>query len=324
MIALSRYTTELRYLLENPDWTDERLGLADYPIFDEDYRVKLNTLIKNYFMFDEIGSETPYRFAQRLRTRMGLIMPYYNQLYLSALLDIQPFLTMRYDVKTDSTLSEILNSIRKNKQSSDGLEASKTNTENRTDETGNKVSSDNRDSDNSSNSTSHDLKTGVDGKRMGYASVDHGHSMDVSSDTPEGFIQTSTIESGTYANSASKNEFRNEKDGHDSVNDNYIHDDYNYSTGSGKDSSTGNGIEVSSKNSTGNVLGDAIKNNIFNQILDELNDSIKNQSSDTLAHYEGFNGKSMSQLVNELRGTFVNIDMMILNELEKLFISVLN
>lgn len=99
---MSQYTTQLRYILQNPQWTDERLGLSSYPIFDEDYRITLNNHIKDYFYFEEIGFETPARFCFKLRQKMNLIMPYYNKLYESELLKIEPFL----NISTENELIE--------------------------------------------------------------------------------------------------------------------------------------------------------------------------------------------------------------------------
>lgn len=42
---MSKYTTELRYLIEN----NFDIGLKTYPIFDENYREVLNTKIINHY-----------------------------------------------------------------------------------------------------------------------------------------------------------------------------------------------------------------------------------------------------------------------------------
>lgn len=99
---MSQYTTQLRYILENPMWTDERLGLGNYPIFDESYRANLNQKIKDFYYFEEIAYETPARFCFKLRQKMNLIMPYYNKLYQSELLKIEPFL----NISTENELIE--------------------------------------------------------------------------------------------------------------------------------------------------------------------------------------------------------------------------
>ena len=51
---MSRYTIELRYLIEG----NYDLGLKDYPIFDESYREQLNNKIIQHYYFREIGFET--------------------------------------------------------------------------------------------------------------------------------------------------------------------------------------------------------------------------------------------------------------------------
>lgn len=72
------------------------LGLKDYPIFDEAYRNVLNQKIINHYYFREIGLETAALFKWFLNTRMMEIMPYYNQLYESAKLEITPLTRLSY------------------------------------------------------------------------------------------------------------------------------------------------------------------------------------------------------------------------------------
>lgn len=71
-------------------------GLKDYPIFDEDYRAVLNAKILNHYLMREIGFETEGLFRHYLNTKMSEIMLYYNQLYLSERLKIDPFNNVDY------------------------------------------------------------------------------------------------------------------------------------------------------------------------------------------------------------------------------------
>lgn len=93
---MSRWTTQLRFIVnqtlddlnlkhdeENWHYVYEKLGLNDYPIFDEHYREILNNKIIRHYYTREIGAETAARFAWFLRDAMFLIMPFYNQLYES-------------------------------------------------------------------------------------------------------------------------------------------------------------------------------------------------------------------------------------------------
>lgn len=93
---MSKYSLQLRWLIEQTladaklpnieaNWhaAYDKLGLADYPIFDEAYRPTLNDkIIRHYYMY-EIGAETPGLFRLFVRDTMHLIMPYYNQMYES-------------------------------------------------------------------------------------------------------------------------------------------------------------------------------------------------------------------------------------------------
>lgn len=87
---MSRYTIELRYLIEG----NYDLGLKDYPIFDESYREQLNNKIIQHYYFREIGFETEALFKNRLNQKMNEIMPYYNQMYESSKLKINPLSTI--------------------------------------------------------------------------------------------------------------------------------------------------------------------------------------------------------------------------------------
>lgn len=93
---MSKYTTELRYVIEqeldnlnlphNPSnwkYTYEKIGLADYPLFEEGYRETLNTKIIRHYYTREIGAETIGRFKMFVQDAMYLVMPFYNQMYES-------------------------------------------------------------------------------------------------------------------------------------------------------------------------------------------------------------------------------------------------
>ncbi len=112
---MSKYTTELRYICEQFAGLEESVGYNDvnsviensrnklfnfdYPIYDEDYKSVLETKIIKHYYTHEIGSETVGLFQLRLDARMNEIMPYYNELYRSAMLEFNPL----YDVDITET-----------------------------------------------------------------------------------------------------------------------------------------------------------------------------------------------------------------------------
>lgn len=83
---MAKYTIELRTLVNqgyqvfDDTWTT----------FDPDHKKDLCQKILRHYWFYEIGSETPDRFKFNINEQLALIMPYYNQLYASELLKVEP------------------------------------------------------------------------------------------------------------------------------------------------------------------------------------------------------------------------------------------
>jgi len=74
--------------------TGGNIGLNYYPIFDEAYRDSLTGRIIDHYWNREIGLETISMFQMNMRKKMNEIMPYYNKLYLSTQLEIDPLKTV--------------------------------------------------------------------------------------------------------------------------------------------------------------------------------------------------------------------------------------
>lgn len=109
---MSKYTTQIRWLVEDsemkatdtrPDGamyhqsTYKKLGLDQFPIFNEDYRYTLCDKIINHYMFREIGLETVALFAWYMRQTMWEIMPYYNKMYEAVELVTDPLVDFKRD-----------------------------------------------------------------------------------------------------------------------------------------------------------------------------------------------------------------------------------
>lgn len=123
---MANYTTEVRTICENyagyPHFSGE-MSVADiieksrtkifdfsFPIFDEKYRSVLETKIIKHYYTREIGLETVGLWKLKLDTKMNEIMPYYNQLYSSTLLEFNPFydvdITRKHNTRSDGTRNE--------------------------------------------------------------------------------------------------------------------------------------------------------------------------------------------------------------------------
>lgn len=103
---MSNYTTQLRYICEteagyqhsvgyemvddvlNKSWN--KIFSFTFPLFDEEYREGLCKKILKHFYSREIGLETYGLWKLKLDAKMNEIMPYYNKMYESELLKIEP------------------------------------------------------------------------------------------------------------------------------------------------------------------------------------------------------------------------------------------
>lgn len=106
---MSKFTTQVRFICETSANLTESLGFndiedildkswnrifTDFPIFDENYRPALCKKILRHYYTREICCESVGRWKLFLSDKMKNIMPYYNQLYQSELLKIQPLVSV--------------------------------------------------------------------------------------------------------------------------------------------------------------------------------------------------------------------------------------
>lgn len=134
---MSKYTTEVRFICENYaglkesadyDKIDEVISKArtkvfdfNYPIFDEAYRPVLETKILLHYYTREICEETVGLWKLRLKSKMNEIMPFYNKLYESELLQFNPLYDADYykdGQRNGKENSETLNQNTRNSQNS--------------------------------------------------------------------------------------------------------------------------------------------------------------------------------------------------------------
>ncbi len=252
---MSSYTTQLRYLIES----GFDIGLKDYPIFDEDYREILNNKIINHYYFREIGLETAQLFKIFLNNRMNEIMKYYNQLYLSELIEIEPL--TRLDWQESYEWNKFQDTTRTTQDKGNLKDV------NTQEDTTNKLNN-----INSQNTTTTDSKN-------------------VRSDTPTSKLDWEELENEFYAT-----EVNISKDNTNMVDETSEDEKINYNRNEKLDRET------------------------INNIDDEF--SLTDEES-YLKRYTGNNAiRTDSQMLMEFRETFLNIDLMIINELEDLFIQL--
>lgn len=123
---MSKYTTQLRYICEEKAGLLESTG--DYnkviaesykkiihpetALFDPEYEAVLFPKIIRHYYFDEIAHETVAHFIFKLNLKLDEILPFYNQLYKSALIEFDPLADVDYTVKGNKEDNNTFDSTR--------------------------------------------------------------------------------------------------------------------------------------------------------------------------------------------------------------------
>lgn len=299
------FTTQLRSILESKSGLGESQGYNDvdfiinearpkifnfsYPIFDVEYKVILEKKILEHFYTQEIAFETAGLWQLKLRTKMREIMPYYNQLYNSQLLEFNPF----YDVdlnrshKRTGEESKTENNI--NITTSENEEVSKNTSV--VNETGSIDSTNNSETDTSNNSNNTNSETGENSTAM--------------SDTPQG--QLANVYDLSYLTEFTLN--KNNRSGSSETND--VGNQKINGTNNTDSRSDSNNITDFNKNSNSNVESNT-DNSTKIDSLEDYFENVKGKQGST----------SYSELLLKFRETFVNIDMLIIEDLRELFHSM--
>ena len=278
---LSKYTTEVRFICEQYANLSESQGYSNveeiiqkalpkifdfsFPIFDENYRNVLCTKIIKHYYTREIGCETVGLWKLWLNVKMNEVMPYYNQLYKSELLEFNPLYTKNV---TNSHKNEYGSNAEENESIND------TTTETRKTEVNGNTSSTNT--------------TETTGSGTSDSSVTE---WDLFNDTPQGSVVN--ISDNTYLTNATKN--TNETTGNSSTKNN--------------SSGSGSVTNAETNNTSGNTTYGHIRGN-SNQLK-----STEEYTEEVL----GYDGISASDLLSKFRETFLNIDMLIIEECSDLF-----
>lgn len=298
VITLSRYTTEVRYICETSAGLDESVGYSNieqvlknclpkvfdfqFPIFDESYRSVIETKILRHYYTREIGFETVGLWKLKLNTKLNEIMPYYNKLYKSELIEFNPL----YDVELTK------------ERKVEGFGAKNTkNLENRDENSKTESTQDNNANIIENGNDRYTETNTADGTQNQNTNVNETN---MYSDTPQGTI--TDLQSGKYLTNATVKGTTN--------------------TSAGASHDTSNKTNETTKNNTTETNG-SVENNSKNEYssrVDGASDTTLSNTEDYLEKVIGSNGgESFSKRLTEYRATFINIDMMIVNELEDLF-----
>lgn len=324
---MAKYTIELRSLINR----NYHFALDDYPIFDECHRKELNQKILEHYYFREIGAETPDRFNFYLRRKMNEIMPYYNQLYISEMIKFDP---MASDYFSEQKEHKRAFDEQEGKQSSGVIDVNNKSVYSKNeDAVGNQVVTDNL----------KEVVNGVGSKKATtdrdiHATKDTNYNehenttrnvTSVFCDDPQTQLGN-TIGEGeniTNAKYATTETFENSKGTRDTTgNKNTVEDtadDTVYNENTTDDNVTTRNETANTDTKTNNKADGetALKAQSRNNSL-ELGNKQQKESNKENAETKGRRMFSPADLLMKYRKTFLNIDMMIVEELSSLFMGV--
>ena len=304
---MSSYTTQLRYICESLTGHSESVGYNDtrevitaaiplvfdfdFPIFDENHRNTLCSKIIAHYYNDEIAYETVGLFKFNLRTKMNEIMPYYNTLYTFAEKAFKKNImntknltkTVEAHTETEDTGSAKTDTIVNSS-------ALSTTTNNLATEKYTKNGSEQNNTKNGSDKT---------------VSSTQVNDITHTSDTPMGALTDLTT--GKYMTSGTVN--KGTTKGENTVT----------SSETGKITKTEIGGETTTNTGTVTV-DDTDESNTTTKNTDSNSGKIDTNTEETVTGYDGT--RIPAELFGAFREKLVDIDLLIINELQELFISI--
>lgn len=272
-------------------------GLNIYPIFDEAYRDVLNRKIIARFWNREIGHESDEMFRFRMQTVMAEEMLYFNKLYLSEQIKFDPMKTIGITNVVDMTIDNTATNHTTGERDVIGKETGK-NTGTSTLDTESHVDDGETTASNSTGST--------EGSSLANTSKDAG-SRAVSSIMP----QTHLSGNGDYADSANDQNSNEQTTASSNT---------NADTTENRTGSTDKIVDSTGKE-TGATTNDTLLDTTNNETTASDSADESNSTTHRSSTSDGFQALP-SQLLQQYRDTILNIDMQILQRLEKLFMSV--
>ena len=294
---MSKYTTEVRFICENFVGLKESKGYKNIPeilskswdkiffepveIFDPQYKSVLCQKILRHYYTSEIGFETAGLWIFEMNTKLQEIMPYYNMLYKSAMIDFNPLVDTDITKKNDNKSITVGHKESINSDVEHNIQQNSIVTE-KTEENISNVTEDYNENYTSTNN------------------VEKGEK-NLYSDTPQGGI--TDLEQQKYLTNARI----------------IYNDEKNELIGDNRKQGESNGFV--------NISGGAYTVNDSVEDRTKTNDLTSeeniNTTDDYLEHIAGKSGgKSYSQMIVEYRETLINIDMMVINEFEELFMGL--
>lgn len=329
---MSKYTTEVRFICEQKAGLNSSAGFESVDeilekswdkilttkctIFDEEYRKPLFKKILKHYYTREIGAETVGLWQLWINRDLEEKLPYYNQLYSSTLLEFNPFNDVDLTTKENRTGKNTGNTTSSNTQTNSGSDL----TERDIKDSGEDKTNGSAKTSGTDSNENHEINSGTDKVvNNGSYSTTHNEKSRFS-DTPQGSISQIDLENNAYLTNATLNDGTLADNEHTDT-DTTTHGKHVDITGSvtyGKQDTTatttayGKKVDDDSKTSYGKIVKD---NGETTSSADSTEEYLQRVTGKR-------NGQSYSELLEAFRKTFLNIDMLLINDLEENFLGL--
>ena len=304
----------------------DKIFSFDFPIWDISYKPTLTQKILRHYYFREIGEETVGMWKMRLHQTLLEIMPYYNQLYQSTVIEYEPLWTRNWTEKYTNKGTSQEN--RKEQEEADYTDHQDTNVD--MTDTQNQIydaTRDQVDNTTSTTDTTEHSETDTTGNTVTETTRNQTRNTvtkDAQSTTPMNRLIWNDIESGLYA---SETEWKKV----DETIDETTHSNTDTTEHSETDR-TANSKTVTDYTSKETDHAETTQNEMQNvkTTFDDKSNSNRDYNHDvvgatTLDYIRvitGWDGNSPNDEILKWRDTFINIDLMIINELEDCFLGI--
>ena len=328
-MTMAKYTTEVRSICESKAGLEESKGFNDVDtilanswdkifttqctFFDENYRPVLCKKILKHYYTREIGLETVGLWMLFINRKLEEIMPYYNQMYESELLEFNPLYTM--DLHKSRSIAGTESGTESGTEN-----GTKNNTVNRTesDRQGGTTATSASGSAQSSGSGSNSKTTEVDGTTNVDRALDKENThKDAYSDTPQGSL--SNVDSNAYLTNYRK--ITDDGDDREDTDTVINEDTEERGSDSYSESGTTSNTETITHGKTNSKTGNeqaALATNKTTQKATNLS-TTENYIESVVGNNGSYN---FSRLLQDFRDTFLNIDMLVIGEFKDLFMGL--
>ena len=314
---MAKYTTEVRSICESKAGLEESKGFNNVDaileeswdkifttqctFFDNNYRPVLCKKILKHYYKREIGAETVGLWQLWLNTKLEEIMPYYNQLYQSALIQFDPLHNIDMQ-RTKSVMGSEAGTV------NDTMSGSHASTIQSTDGGTMTVAGNSSGSGSSTGSGTSSENSIVD---EGHSDVTDFGKSDAYSDTPQGSL--TNVDQNAYLTNYRKigedTENHGSKDVDTDIDRSYNDSSSNQASEMHSDVTTYG--KTNSKTDQGTTSGGKNRTSSLNTTENYIESVV------------GSNGTyNLSKLLQDFRDTFLNIDMLVINEFKDLFMKL--